>query len=186
MFFFILLGLNIALLVFLTTLIYAPADHQAYEPNEINESGYAPFSIGANKQDLNQVINHYLESEGLTGTIDYQIFLNDDVELIGSLPVFSQEIEMKLAFEPTALENGDIVLEKKEMSVGQLQLPAAYVMKFVRDHYDLPEWVEIVPEEERIYVALTDMELKSDVKVKVDEFDLENDDIRLSLLVPVR
>ncbi|KAB2333570.1 YpmS family protein [Bacillus mesophilum] len=186
LFFFVLLGLNLALFVLLAVLIYTPTEHQAYEPKELNESAYAPFSISANKQDLNGVINHYLESEGMTGAFDYQIFLNDDVELIGSLPVFTQEIQMKLAFEPTALENGDIVLEKKEMSVGQLQLPASYVMKFVKDNYDIPEWVEIVPSEERIYVALTDMKLKSDVKVKVNEFDLEQDDIRFSLLVPVQ
>lgn len=186
MLFFILLGTIAACIIFIAALIYWPTEQSAYEPKDLNTNGYAPFSIGTNKQNLNEVINHYLDREGLTGAIDYQIFLDDEVELLGSLPVFSQEIQLKISFEPTALDNGDIMLEKKEMSVGQLQLPAPYVMKYVRDHYAIPEWVEIVPEEERIYVALTDMELQSDVKIQMKEFDLKNDNIQFSLLVPVK
>lgn len=172
---------------FIAILVMAPASKEdPYEGTRLNATQYAPFKIASNKEDLNRVIKHYLEKEGLTSAIDYDIVLNDEVDLYGTIQVFSQNIHMKISFEPQALENGDLVLVQKGMSVGQLNLPAAYVMKFVRDQYELPEWVEIRPNEEKIYVALTDMELKSDVKVKVNHFDLTSDNIQFELLVPVQ
>lgn len=184
--FFLLLGINILVSVIFFIIIKLPSVDDEYIAKNIKLDEYVPFNVQTNKQDLNQVINHYLEEEGLTGGIDYQVILNEDVELYGSLSVFSQDIEMKLAFEPKALENGDIVLEQKSISVGQLQLPVSRVLKFVADKYKIPEWVVIQPNEERIYVSLQNMKLKSDVKVKVDEFNLKNDDIRFTLMVPVQ
>lgn len=184
--FLLLIGINILVIVTLLIIINLPSVDDDYIAKNIKYDEYVPFNIQTNKQDLNQVINHYLDEEGLTGGIDYQVILNEEVELYGSLSVFSQDVQMKLAFEPKALENGDIVLQQKSISVGQLQLPVSRVLKFVADKYKLPKWVVIQPNEERIYVSLQNMKLKSDVKVKVDEFNLKNDDIRFTLMVPVR
>lgn len=184
--FFLLLGINILAMIILFILVNLQTVDDEYIAKNIKSDHYVPFKIQTNKQDLNQVINHYLEEEGLTGGIDYQVILNEEVELYGSIPVFSQDVQMKLTFEPQALENGDIVLQQKSISVGELQLPVSYVLKFVGKEYKLPNWVAIQPNEERIYVSLQNLKLKSDVKVKVDEFNLQNDDIRFTLMVPVK
>lgn len=184
--FFLLLVINIIVIAVLLAVVNTPVKDDQYSPLNIDLKGHVPFRIQTDKADLNEVINHYLDKEGLTGPIDYQIFLNNEVELYGSLPVFSQEIQMKLTFEPIALDNGDILLQQKSISVGQLQLPVSYVLKFVKDKYKVPNWVTIQPNEERIYVSLQKMKLKSDIHVKVDEFDLKNDDIRFTLLVPIK
>lgn len=167
-------------------MLKTPAKEEKYITEHLNTADYVPFKIQTDKQDLNQVINHYLEKEGLTGAIDYKVILNDEVELYGLIPVFSQDIQLKLTFEPQVLDNGDMVLQQKSISVGQLQLPVSYVLKFIGDKYKLPEGVTIHPNEEKIFVSLQKMKLKSDVKVKVDEFNLRNDDIRFTLLVPVK
>lgn len=142
------------------------------------------FEIKTNKADLNRIINHYIEQEGLKSPIEYEVMLNDEVELYGTMKVFTQDIEMKLTFEPEALENGDLILKQKSISIGKIQLPVSYVLKFVRDQYDFPSWVTIQPNDELVYVALQKMKLKSDIKVKVNKFDLKNNDIRFTLLVP--
>ena len=184
--FFLLLGINLIIVVFLIIVINSTKEDDQYIPHQIDTNAHVPFKIQTDKEDLNQVINHYLEKEGLTGPIDYWVNLDDEVELYGTMPVFSQEIQLKLTFEPVALDNGDILLQQKSISVGKLQLPVSYVLKFVRDKYKLPEWVTIQPNKERIYVSLQKMKLKSDIHVKVDEFNLNNDDIRFTLLVPVK
>lgn len=183
--FFLLLAIHALFLILLLVFISLPAEDEEYIADDVNEENYVPFNIQANKQDLTKVINHYLKKEGLTGAIDYKVLLNDEVDLYGSIPFFSQDLQMKLSFEPEALENGDVVLQQKSISLGQLNLPVSYVLKLVRDRYKLPEGVTIQPKEERIYVSLQKMKLKSDVKVKVDEFDLKNDDIRFTFLVSV-
>ncbi|MBY0122717.1 YpmS family protein [Bacillus sp. S/N-304-OC-R1] len=184
--FFLLLGINIVVVIILTAVINSSGKDENYSPTQINTNGHVPFKIQTDKEDLNQVINHYLDKEGLTGPIDYKVVLGDEVELYGTMPVFSQEIQMKLTFDPVALDNGDILLQQKSISVGQLQLPVSYVLKFIGDKYKLPDWVTIQPNKERIYVSLQKMKLKSDIHVKVDEFNLVNNDIRFTLLVPVK
>ncbi|WP_102274873.1 YpmS family protein [Cytobacillus massiliigabonensis] len=184
--FFLLLSLIVIFLLVIFILLKTPATEEKYIAENLNTDDYVPFKIQTDKQDLNQVINHYLKKEGLTGAIDYKVILNDEVELYGLIPVFSQDIQLKLTFEPQVLDNGDIVLQQKSISVGQLQLPVSYVLKFIGDKYKLPKGVTIHPNEEKIYVSLQKMKLKSDVKVKVDEFNLKNDDIRFTLLVPVK
>lgn len=185
MLFFLLLSIIVIFILVIFILLKTPATEEKYTAENLNRDDYVPFKIQTDKQDLNKVINHYLQKEGLTGAIDYKVILNDEVELYGLIPVFSQDIQLKLTFEPQVLDNGDIVLQQKSISVGKLQLPVSYVLKFIGDKYKLPKGVTIHPNEEKIYVSLQKMKLKSDLKVKVDEFNLKNDDIRFTLLVPV-
>ncbi|MGA9227463.1 MAG: YpmS family protein [Mesobacillus sp.] len=183
--FFILLGLIAAVILFLYILIASPAEESKMEPiKNIQDSEDVAFKVATNKRDLNRVINHYIEEEGKNSNIDYQVLLTNEVELYGTLPLFSEELELRLTFEPKALDNGDLVLNQKSISVGRLRLPVSTVLKFVRDSYDLPEAVSIQPEEERVYVSMQRLKLKSDIKVRVNEFDLKKDNIKFTLFVP--
>ena len=90
-----------------------------------------------------------------------------------------------MTFEPKALENGDLILYQKSASVGKMNLPVSYILKFIRNSYNLPSWVIIQPKDELIYVSLEKMELKGDMKVKADKFNLKEDDITLTFMVDV-
>ncbi|WP_071394490.1 YpmS family protein [Bacillus tuaregi] len=185
--FYILLGINatiIVVLIVLFILLFSSTAEPVEIPKSTEEQNDVYFQVKTNREDLNKVINHYLEEE-LSGQFDYQLILTDEVELYGTLPVFSSEVEMKLTFEPHALENGDIELEQKTMSIGRLLLPVPLVLKFVQSSYEVPEWVMIQPNEERIYMSLQNMKLKSGFEVKVDKFDLKKDDISFSLRIPM-
>lgn len=183
--FFLLLGINIFAFLLVIILINLPSEKKEINlANDLNEKGTVQFNIQATRNDLNKIINHYLESENLKSAIDYKIILQDEVELYGKIKIFTQDIEMKLTFVPEALENGDLILKQKSMSIGQLSLPVPYVLKFIHDQYTLPEWVMIEPNDELVYVSLQKMKLKSDMKVQANKFDLPNDDIKFTLVVP--
>lgn len=184
--FFLLLGLIVLFVLIVLIMVNMPIKDSSLPPIHDEHEEDVQFHIQATKADLNKIINHYIEEEGLTSPIAYEILLNDEVELYGTMKVFTQDIEMKLTFEPEAIENGDLLLKQKSISIGQIQLPVPFVLKFIRDQYDLPEWVNIQPNDELIYVSLQKMKLKSDVKVRVNKFDLVNDDIQFSLLVPTK
>ncbi|MEW8971682.1 YpmS family protein [Mesobacillus jeotgali] len=183
--FFILLGIMAAVFLSVWVLIASPVEETKIEPvpNQSDRDDVA-FNVSTNKRDLNRVINHYLEEEVKNSQIDYQVLLTDEVELYGTLPLFSQELELRLTFEPQALKNGDLILKQRSISVGKLNLPVSTVLKFVRDSYDLPDAVNIQPKEERVYVSMQRLKLKSDIKVRVNEFDLKKDNIKFTLLVP--
>lgn len=182
--FFLLLSFNIIFVLAILLLVNIPVQDKAVP--EVYEEGTedVELQVNATKQELNKMINNYMEKEGLTSPIRYQITLQDEVELMGTMQVFDQNIEMLLTFEPEALPNGNLILNQKSISIGQLQLPVPFVLNFIREQYDFPEWVSIQPNDELIYVSLQNMKLKSDISVKVNKFDLKNDDILFTLSVP--
>ena len=185
--FILLLGLNVALVFLLFTFFLFMINDTGNEtkiPTIDPTDKQVALQIKTNKQDLNRVINHYLDKE-LHSTYDYQVLLTDQVELYGAIPIFNEELNVKLTFEPKPLENGDLELQQKNMSIGNLSLPPSLVLKFIQNSYSLPEWIMIQPSKEKIYVSLNTFKLKSNFKVLVDEFNLKDDDIRFSLQLPM-
>ena len=185
--FILLLGLNVALVFLLFTFFLFMINDTGNEtkiPTIDSTEKQVALQIKTNKQDLNRVINHYLDTE-LSSTYDYQVLLTDQVELYGAIPIFNEELNVKLTFEPKPLENGDLELQQKNMSIGNLSLPPSLVLKFIQNSYSLPEWIMIQPSKEKIYVSLNTFKLKSNFKVLVDEFNLKDDDIRFSLQLPM-
>ncbi|MGG5253917.1 YpmS family protein [Neobacillus sp. SM06] len=185
--FFLILGIDLLIVLILLFLVIAPGTNNrenqlSKKPNGENVS----FYIQSNKEDLNKLINYYLKKQAANTPIDYQIKLADEVELYGTLPFFSEQLNMKLTFEPEALKNGDLILKQKSISIGNLQLPAAYVLQFISENYKLPQGVEIRPNDKLIYMNMDQFKLKSNAKVKVNKFDLKKNDIAFTLLVPVK
>lgn len=181
--FVILLLLNIGIVLWLYFSLTSTDDVEPLK-NSNGSTDAVPFSIRTNKNDLNTIINEYLQNKN-KGVMDYQVGLDDYVNLYGTLPVFNQTMNMKVAFEPVALENGDLILKEKEITVGKLKLPPATVLKFVKDRYQFPDWVTIQPDKERVYLDLQKLKLKSDLRVSVNEFDLNEDVIIFTLHVPI-
>jgi uncharacterized protein YpmS len=181
-----LLILNIIIVIGVFFLVFLPTKDDEIALKDINQDDYVQFHVQSNKSDLNQLINHYIEEQGLNKKIKYNVILTDQVELYGTMEVFTQEVELKLTFEPESLDNGDLILRQKTISIGHLQLPVPVVLKFIRDSYDFPAWVTIRPNEEEVYVNLHDLKLKSDTNVRVNTFDLKRDHIIFTLLVPIK
>ncbi|WHZ01414.1 YpmS family protein [Neobacillus sp. YX16] len=182
--FFLILGLNLFIGIILLSLILVPADEKVKLQN-IPDDKSVSFQVKSNKADLNVLINQYIKKEAADSPIDYSVQLQDEVELYGTLKFFSQEVDLKLTFVPQALDNGDLVLKQRSISVGSLPLPVSYVLKFIKDNYKLPKGVEIQPNDKMIHVHMQQLKLKSDVKIKANKFDLVKDDIAFTIVVPV-
>ncbi|MCP3738882.1 YpmS family protein [Rossellomorea sp. BNER] len=183
--FWVLFSLVITGIILLSTLILMPIpDKEATLMDHQNLSGEPAFNIKANKEDLNRVISHYIETE-FQGPIDYSVQLKDDVEVSGTIPFFTSKLDFFMTFEPKAMKNGGLLLKNKTISLGQLDLPVSRVLKIIDESYNFPEWVNIQPKEEMIYISLQKMELKSNMKMKAKSFNLEDDNIEFLLLVPV-
>lgn len=144
------------------------------------------FVVRTSKQNLNNLINAYLDKALSNTEHVYSINLDEDVQLFGELPVFSSTVPLLAHFEPIVQENGDLILKQKSISVGQLKLPNKKIMKYIDDYLPTPEWVMIDPRNEEIYVKVTEMEIKSNFKVAVDKFDVEANNIAFKIDVPYR
>lgn len=183
--FFLLLGFIVLIVIILLSLMLIPSNDDGKVQQTVPENKNVSFEVKSNRADLNVLINQYIKKEAADSPIEYSIQLQDEVELYGTLPFFSQEVDMKLTFEPEALENGDLVLKQKSISVGSLPLPVSYVLKFIKENYKLPKGVEIQPNDKIVQVNMQQLKLKSDVRIKVNRFDLKKDDIAFTILVPL-
>ncbi|WP_251552339.1 YpmS family protein [Neobacillus muris] len=184
--FLVLLGVNLLVTIVVIALMLIPPKEMKNDQLAAQTSDYVSFHVNSNKSDLNKLINHYLQEESSGSAVDYRVNLGEEVELYGTLPVFNDQVNMKLTFEPEALNNGDLRLKQKSMSIGRLPLPISYVLQFIAENYQLPNGVEIKPDDQLIYVHMQQLKLKSDMKIKADKFDLKNDDIAFTILVPVK
>ncbi|MGV3465534.1 MAG: YpmS family protein [Heyndrickxia sp.] len=184
--FFALLIIIVIFVMIIGFFVFLPTGKETLPKTNINSDKYVQFHIRTNKADLNKLINHYIEKEGLDGPIKYNVYLKKDVEFEGSLPVFSENVHLKMTFQPEALKNGDLILKQKTISIGHLNLPVSYVLKFIKNSYKLPDWVSIDSDEKTVYVGLQKMKVgQSDMKARVDKFNLKENDISFTLLFPV-
>jgi uncharacterized protein YpmS len=176
-----LLSINFLIAVLLIGLIFQPVNDVDFskQPEVV---GDAELSVLAKKEDLNTLIDKYLKKEFNNQPLNYDVNLTDVVEVYGTIQAFDNDLDIQMAFEPVVQENGDILLEQQSLSVGKLQLPVRTVLRYVNNNFKLPEYVQIDPKNESVYVALQQLKLKSDFRVKVEKFDLENDDIRVKLI----
>lgn len=182
--FFILAVVNGVILFGLLLLIFLPvSDSVVPEGTQTEEEG-AEFTIKSTKQNLNELINGYIDQALANGSMNYAVSLEDDVELTGSISLFDSEIPLKINLEPVVQENGDLVLEQKNISLGRLNLPNKQVLEYLKKFYPMPEWITVNPEEESVYVAVTQMEMKSNFEVKIEQFDLENNQLAFAIKVP--
>ncbi|WP_338469555.1 YpmS family protein [Niallia sp. XMNu-256] len=184
--FYLLLGLNIAIaasLFIIFQLLTSEGQDTSQIPEPLPQEEVVSFQIKTNKEDLNKVIRHYLEKEQSTN-LTYNVVLTDQVEFSGRVPVLQNEVEVKLTFDPVVLENGDIELYQTGMTIGKLSLPPAVILQFIGNNRSLPDWIKVQPDEEKVYVSLQQLKLKSGYTVAAKEINLKEDQIIFSLGVP--
>lgn len=186
-YFYTLLTVNIIFVLFIIFLIFFPVSTENIiypETSTELKDDSSEFIVRTTKNNLNELVNAYLSKLLRNTDHRYYVRLEEDVQLLGELPVFSSTVPLFINFEPIVQKNGDIVLKQKSISVGLLQLPNKKIMGYVGKYLPMPEWVSVNAQEEEIYVNVTEMDIKSNFKVGVEQFDLEANNIALKIKVP--
>lgn len=180
-----LASLNVLVIAIILTLIFWPVSSNEFSSsNSFEEQESSEFVIRTTKQNLNNLVNAYIEKL-LEGTNHhYRILLEDDVHLMGELPVFSSTVPLSVRLEPLVQPNGDLILKQKSISVGLLELPNQKIMEYMGRYLPMPDWVTINPEKQEIYVAVNDMDIQGNFQVAVENIDLEANNLAFKLKVP--
>lgn len=184
-YFLTLLTINLLILSGIILFILWPVSSSNMpDTEEVDEQRSSQFIVRTTKSNLNKLVNAYLDKLLDNSQHHYSIELEDDVHLLGELPVFSSSIPLSVHFEPIVQENGDVILKQKSISVGLLQLPNQKIMEYMKKYLPMPDWVTVNPKEEEIYVAVTDMEIRSNFRVSIENFDLEANNLAFKIHVP--
>jgi len=185
--FFTLLALNIITFLVILVLVFWPVSYDEQKTTKkLRTDESSEFIIRTTKKNLNELVNAYID-QFLQGTNHtYSVSLDEDVHLLGELPVFSTTVPLSVHLEPLVQKNGDVILEQKSISIGLLQLPNKKIMEYIKKYLPTPEWVDVNPEKEEIYVAVSEMDIKSNFRVSVENFDLDANNLSFKIYVPYK
>lgn len=174
------------IIAIISILIFWPISNQADIPFTEHQTTQdsSEFIIRTTKKNLNELINAYMY-EYLEGSKHkYRVTLDEDVELIGEIPVFSTTVPVSIKLEPIVQDNGDVILRQKSISLGLMELPNKKVMEYMDKYLPVPNWVTINPKLEEIHVAVTKMDIKSNFHVSVEQMDLEANNLAFKIKIP--
>ncbi|GGA63497.1 YpmS family protein [Ornithinibacillus halotolerans] len=183
--FFTLLILNIIIVIIITSLIFWPVDrpNMSIGEHQVTQDS-SEFVIRTTKKNLNELINAYMYEYLKDSNHQYRVSLEEDVHIVGDIPVFSTTVPLSIRLEPIVQENGDVVLKQKSISLGLMELPNKKIMEYMNKYLPVPKWVTINPDDEEIYVAVTKMDIKSNFQVSVENMDLEGNNLAFKIKVP--
>ncbi len=180
-----IVGVNVCfVLLFFIFLLWPISDTEIPSKELIEVEPGAEFTITSSKQNLNELVNQYVDHFMKDKNDKFAVKFDENVQLFGSIEAFQTDIPISITLEPSVQENGDLVLYASDMSLGLLALPEKKILEYVKKELNTPEWVEIDPKNQLIYIGVTQMEVKSNFKVKVQSFDLKNDHITFEIKVP--
>lgn len=183
--FFSLVGLILVGVIFIFILVGIPSEVPDRESTKTSQEETS-ILLQSDKESLNQLINNSIAKYQTTGSFKYDVVLTDYIELYTTIPVFNNDLQLKMTFTPTTLQNGDLLLKQRSMKLGQMKLPVSYVLNFLKKQNNLPEWLIINPKKEEIHVSISDIILVDDYRMKVKNFDLKADDISFRLVFPLK
>lgn len=161
------------------------ADTPTRTISELPEGSH--FQVNTTADDFENLANQLISNSMKGSKIPVKMYVDDQVTLSGTLPVFDMDLPIVMTFDPTIV-NGNLLLKQKTIEVGMLDIPPATALKLLKDSVELPNWMVIQPKEEQIYINLTEViiplgdNLKGRLQAK--EFNLEENRIILDVVIP--
>ncbi|MBL1224644.1 YpmS family protein [Enterococcus sp. BWR-S5] len=150
----------------------------------VQRSGNPVLTIQSNKQQINELIDFYLEDFQKGSEVTYDFYLENEAMLTGSFKILGHPIQFNLYFDPYVMDDGNVQLKAKSLSIGTLGLPIRDILASVQRDYKLPEWVEVMPEEKYILLRLDKFQMQNGLFIRADKINLIDDDIRVSIYLP--
>lgn len=156
------------------------------EVNEtiVNTKDAMTFSVSAQKEEVTQLMNQYINEEVKGNNVNYEVLLDESFQLTGSFEVFGFEVPFNLYMDPFVTDNGNIQLKAKQLSLGQLNLPISFVMNQLGSQLSIPDWVVIDGETETITLNLNDFQLDSGIFFSAERIDLVENELLVNVHIP--
>jgi len=183
--FFALTGV---IILFFTLLFYwatSPSEDVQIEKKSatVNPSD-SVLLVEATADDIEKIAMKYLQKELANSPLPLDFVINESIKLNSELTAFGVTVPFSMEFDPIVTEEGNIQLKQNSVNVGRINLEPITVLKLMNDAVSFPEWIVVRPNEEEIYVDLSDIEVMNGARVRAKEIDLENNRILLEVIVP--
>lgn len=181
----LIIGVLLGTGIFLTSRVLETKPFPVKETPEIVEREGTPVvNISSNKKQVNALIDFYLTDYKEKSDLDYEFVLADQAMLKGEFKLLGVPINFYLYFDPYVMEDGNVQLKAKSLSIGTLGVPISEVMKLIKRSYELPKWIEIDAKEKTVMIRLDQFRMQNGLFIKAEKINLVDDVIQASLYLP--
>ena len=182
--FFVLAGLVAAAFAALIVLLGVSSESAPLPKMEVPDRTDHVLTLTATKEDLEGIANTYIQKAVNGEPLPVTMEIGDDVVLISELNIFSFTLPVLMHFDPIVQQDGNLILKQSSMEIGQLNIQPAVVLKILRDSVKLPEWMIVRPEEEELFINLSEIPLSDNLQIKAKTFNLADDEINFEIYIP--
>lgn len=149
----------------------------------IDPKGEIEIVSELSKEDVEFVLNSFLEVETKDSPASYQVKLDEELELASKIEWMGLTIPFSLTFEPYATEDGNLQLRAQSVEVASFSLPVSAIMAALGNQMDLPTFIQLDSESQMILVNFNQLHNFYPYGIELEKVDLENDEIQLKLFV---
>ncbi|MGM0212602.1 YpmS family protein [Enterococcus sp. AZ109] len=183
--FLVLVGILVGSGIFLTTRVLSTRETNLPPSSETTiPEGSPVLTMNMDKKKLNTVMEYFLTEYQKDSDIKYEFYLENQALLKGQFSLLGADINFYLYFDPYVMDNGNVQLRARDLSIGTLNLPVSEVMSMIVRSYKFPDWVEVSPKDQTIELKLDQFKMKNGMFIKADHIDLVGDDIQFGLYLP--
>lgn len=153
--------------------------------NELALAGEPLLDIRSQKAQINKIVSVYLEDlqkDSKKGQDqNYQFILKNEALISGEFDLLGFPLRFYLYLDPFVMDDGNVQLKAKSLSVGALNLPIAQVLRMIAKAPQIPKWVEVDPKSEVIVLRLDQFQLSNGLYLRAKKINLVEDEIEFSI-----
>ncbi|WP_125590461.1 YpmS family protein [Companilactobacillus jidongensis] len=150
--------------------------------SQIESQNDKVFTVNMNKDEANKMAQYYLKNTLNDGKTEYQLKLKNDAELSGAIAFLGSKIHFTLVMQPYAKTNGDVLLKAKNIKIGELSLPIAFVMNYINNSFKIPDWVSVNSKDKTILLKFTKYTTKEGYGIRAKKIDLKNNKLQFDIM----
>ncbi|AQP54724.1 hypothetical protein CBF34_04145 [Vagococcus penaei] len=139
------------------------------------------FQVLLKKDQINNILNFYLDDFMKKSGVDYSFALDNEAMLEGTFELLGHPTHFYLYFEPYVLTDGNVQLRAKNLSVGTLSIPISAMINYISHSVDFPDWVEVNADKQTITLHLDKFTLSNGMQIRADKINLIDDEISFSV-----
>lgn len=177
----LLMGIS---LVLVSRLTKDREDFTKLNSNQEIVTGEPLLAIRSQKSQINQIVVVYLDDlqkESKQEQQNYQFILKNEALISGQFDLLGFPLQFYLYLDPYVMDDGNIQLKAKSLSIGALNLPINQVLRMIAKNPKLPEWIQVTPKEETIILRLDQFEFGNGLHLRAEKINLVEDDIEFSI-----
>lgn len=177
--------LNNLLIASLIIVLMMPKETNNVQPVSVSVSHAAQPEIktSVRKKDLQSILNTYIDDALDTKQGHFSVSITDEIVLNGDIFAFGIPIPLTASLNPVLTDQGDVILEIKEISLGLLELTESKALDYLVRLIKTPDWLYIDTEQRHIFVGLSTITFEQPIRITAEAFDLEEDRISFTITV---